>query len=95
MLAEFCLHHADSVEGQLELAYRRVVCRTPENGDLTRLRSAFDKQYAIYKADTQAAEQLLSVGASKRDDTLAPARCAALTAVCLGILNLDEALTRE
>ena len=35
------------------------------------------------------------MGASKRDETLDVAEHAALSAVCLAILNLDEALTRE
>ena len=38
---------------------------------------------------------LLSVGAAKRDESLDPAEHAALAAVCLGIANLDEALSRE
>jgi hypothetical protein len=42
-----------------------------------------------------AARQLLDVGESDRDKTLDPAEHAALTAVCLGLFNLDEALTRE
>ena len=37
----------------------------------------------------------LTVGAAPRDESLDPAEHAALTAVCLAILNLDEALTRE
>jgi len=43
----------------------------------------------------EAAQALLSVGASTCDESHNPAKLAALTAVCLGILNLDEALTRE
>jgi hypothetical protein len=35
------------------------------------------------------------VGESKRDETLDVGEHAALSAVCLAILNLDEALTRE
>ena len=37
----------------------------------------------------------LSVGAAARDDSLDPAVHAAMAAVCLAMLNLDEALTRE
>jgi hypothetical protein len=39
--------------------------------------------------------QLLTIGESKFDEALDPVKTAALSAVCLGILNLDEALTRE
>ena len=43
----------------------------------------------------KAAQALLSVGSRPRDESLDPAEHAALTAVCLAILNLDESLTRE
>ena len=44
--------------------------------------------------DITAAKALLAVGESKRDETLDAGEHAALSAVCLAILNLDEALTR-
>ncbi len=50
---------------------------------------------AIYRADPKSAKALLGVGASPRDESLPVVEYAALTTVCLGILNLDEALTRE
>jgi hypothetical protein len=59
------------------------------------LRRAHDKQLKYYAADASAAQSLLSVGAAPHDETLPPAEHAALSAVCLGIFNLDEALTRE
>ncbi len=42
-----------------------------------------------------AAQKLLSVGESKRDETLDSVEHAAYTALCSAILNLDEALTKE
>ena len=54
-----------------------------------------DRQLEIYKADTGAAKELVSVGKSSRDEALDVAEHAALSSVCLAILNLDEALTRE
>ena len=53
------------------------------------------EQLAIYQADGDAAKQLVSVGEYPRDESLDPAEHAALSSVCLAILNLDEALTRE
>ena len=67
----------------------------PNDGDLARLRRAYERQFAIYKNDVSSAQALLSVGAAKRDEKLDVSEQAALTAVCLGILNFDEALTRE
>ena len=76
-------------------AFRCVLGRPSTPRDLTTLRRAYDKQLAIYQADLNAATALLAVGAAKRDESLNVAEHAALSAVCLAILNLDEALTRE
>ncbi len=59
------------------------------------LDTAYQKQLAIYRADPKASLELLSVGESKREESLPVAEHAALTQVCVGLLNLDEALTRE
>jgi hypothetical protein len=67
----------------------------PTETDMTLLRRAHEKQATIYRADAEAAKSLLSVGTAPRNESLNVAEHAALTAVCLGILNLDEALTRE
>ncbi|MEZ6089410.1 MAG: DUF1549 and DUF1553 domain-containing protein [Pirellulaceae bacterium] len=94
-MAEEAIHAQSDLDAQLTMAFRRVVCRTPSGDDLQRLREMHANQLAIYQNDATAAGELLSVGASKRDESLVPAEHAALTAVCLGILNLDEALTRQ
>ena len=49
----------------------------------------------LLTTDVDAAKALLDVGVAPRDASLNASEHAALTAVCLGILNLDEALTRE
>ena len=59
------------------------------------LRRAFERQAAIYATDHAVREVVLAVGESRRDETLDVVEQAALSAVCLAILNLDEALTRE
>jgi hypothetical protein len=81
--------------GRLSYAFRQVVGRKPSEQDLTALRRAYDNQYAIYKTDSDSAKALLSVGSSKRDESLNLSEHATLSAVCLAIFNLDEALTRE
>ena len=85
-------NHAIAPDGTVSPS---VVCRTPSERDLTHLRQAYEKQLAIYQADEAAAAALLKVGETPRDESLDAAQHAALTAVCLAILNLDEALTRE
>jgi hypothetical protein len=48
-----------------------------------------------FRADAEAAKQLLAVGESKRDEALDPAEHAAWTMVANLILNLDETITKE
>ena len=56
---------------------------------------AFDKQLAIYQADPAAAAEVVAIGSAPKNEKLNPVEHAAFTAVCLILLNLDEALTRE
>jgi hypothetical protein len=84
-----------AVDTRLVFVFRRVLGRRPTDYDQASLRRMHERQLALYRADAEAAQQLLDVGASDRDKTLDPAEHAALTAVCLGLFNLDEALTRE
>ena len=95
VLAEQCLKSHASLDARLTLAFRQVVGRPVTEADLKALRRAYEQQAAIYQANVDAAKALLSVGASNRDEAMNLTEHAALTAVCLAILNLDEALTRE
>jgi hypothetical protein len=84
-----------NIDGRISYAFRRVLGRKPTDFDLKVLRRAYDKQAAIYAQDETGARALLAVGESRRDEALDVTQHAALSAVCLAILNLDEALTRE
>ncbi|MCX7419515.1 MAG: PSD1 and planctomycete cytochrome C domain-containing protein [Planctomycetia bacterium] len=94
-LAEQSLKAAADVDGRITHAFRRVLGRKPTDRDLQTLRRALERQSAIYKSDPAAAQKLLTVGTSKRDESLNLTDHAALAAVCLAIFNLDETLTRE
>ncbi len=77
----------------LAFAFRRVTAREPSTAELKLLRNAFAKQQKLYAADHTAALKLLAVGESTRNAKLDATDHAALTTVCLLMLNLDEALT--
>jgi hypothetical protein len=94
-LAEQSLGAATDAEGRLSYAFRRVLGRPPTPYDLESLTRMLERQRAFTQADPAAASQLRGVGESRRDESLEPTEHAALTCVCLAILNLDEALTRE
>jgi hypothetical protein len=95
VLAEKSLQAAGDLDGRLTYAFRRVLGRRPTAYDLDALRQMHGRQLVIYRADRDAAMQLVSVGKHPRDEALDPAEHAALSSVCLAIFNLDEALTRE
>ena len=95
MLAEQSLQHASSLDQQLHHAFQRVLCRAPDAQEQALLKGAYQRQWALYQADGKAARQLLAVGESDRNPNLAPPQHAALTAVCLGILNLERVLNKR
>lgn len=95
VLAERCMTSSSLIDERLVRAFRRVVCREPRKAELDQLHQAYEKQASIYAKDPDAAKALLSVGESPRLQTLNQDEHAALTAVCLAIFNLDEAMTRE
>jgi hypothetical protein len=95
VLAEKAMKAAADTDGRLEFAFRRVLGRPPTDYDMTALRRMHDRQLEAFRADAEAATQLVSVGERTRDPSLDLAEHAALSSVCLGIFNLDEALTRE
>jgi hypothetical protein len=95
VLAERSMRAAGDLDGRLTHAFRRVLGRRPTDYDLEALRRMHARQFEIYSADAAAAKGLVAVGESPRDESLDPAEHAALSAVCLAVFNLDEALTRE
>ena len=95
MLANKTLSAAPEFEPRLEFAFQRVLSRPPSALENRILARGLEKQRAIYNGHPDAAKKLLSVGATPPSDTFPPAEQAAWTAICLGILNFDESLTRE
>lgn len=95
VLAEKSMKAQSALDGRLTFAFRQIVGRPITDADLKALRRAYERQAAIYATSGDAAKALLGVGASKRDESLNLTEHAALSAVCLAILNLDESLTRE
>jgi hypothetical protein len=94
-LAERALRHGgQKADARLDFAFRRVLARHPDKDEKKMLRASLDKQLARFQSDLKAAETFLTTGASPRDMKLDTAEHAAYAAVCLGILNLDEALTK-
>jgi mono/diheme cytochrome c family protein len=85
----------DSSATVVERAFRLVNGRVPTENEIKILLGLYEKQKERFKADPAAADKLLGVGASPRDETLDKVDHAAWTMVASLILNLDEAINKN
>lgn len=76
-------------------AFRTVVARQPEAGELATLADELKAHLARFSGDPEAAKRLISVGDSKPRAGLPAPEVAAYTLVANTLLNLDETLTRN
>jgi hypothetical protein len=95
MLAQASMQATGDLDGRLEFAFRRILSRPMTERDRAIVRRAYQRQAELYRADVASAQAFLGVGAAPRDESLDASEHAALSAVCLAMFNLDEALTRE
>lgn len=93
-LAQRMMNSGKSIEAQLEFGFRVATARRPEDSEARVLLGIYNSVLNSYKKDTQAATSLVSVGESKRDESLDVAELAAWTVVANAILNLDETVTK-
>ncbi len=80
---------------RLRYGFRLATSRNPTTQEITVLKRILDNASKKYKANPEAAKQLLAVGEAKRDESLPADELAAWTIIASSILNLDETLTRE
>jgi hypothetical protein len=95
VLAQRTLQEGGDRTAQITWAFRRVLTRSPSSDELARLMAAWEKQHAYFTQQPEASAQFLTVGAAPAAAGLPPIEHAAMTAVCLALFNLDEALTRQ
>ncbi|MFT5469186.1 MAG: hypothetical protein ACI8UO_004301 [Verrucomicrobiales bacterium] len=81
-------------ETRIRLAVRLVIGREADEAELKILKRGLERARTEFNAKPIEAEALLAVGDSKRDSAIPAIEHAALTSVCLGIVNLDEALSK-
>jgi hypothetical protein len=80
---------------RLERAYRLLLGRSPSEEEAAILLTRLEAMRERFTADPAAAKQLLSIGASPREESLPPADHAAWTTICSMLLNLDETLSKQ
>jgi hypothetical protein len=83
------------VGDRLALAFRLAAARQPTGDELKILTETYQTHVTKYQADKAAAEKLVTLGESKRNESLDIAELAAYTMTCNLILNLDEVVTKE
>ena len=94
-LAEKTIKEHRTNADRLTVAFKRILCRSPDALELEVLEKTYSQQFAEFETTPEEAEKFLAVGARPRDPALNSVEVAALAHVCLGIFNLDEAMTRE
>ena len=105
MLAEYTLQHNaadDDVETadkndaeRIDIVFKRVLSRMASDSERKVLLGGLQRTREQFAADSEAAQNLLNVGESARDQSIDAVEHASWTALCLAVLNLDETLNRE
>ncbi|MGE3311043.1 MAG: PSD1 and planctomycete cytochrome C domain-containing protein [Limisphaerales bacterium] len=93
-LAERLLNREGTDADRVAWAFRLATARMPSAGEKAILLRVLEQQRAHYRANRQAAEELLTTGEAPRDLTLDPAELAAWTLLSSTIFNLDETVTK-
>lgn len=95
MLANSVLLTKASDEERTVEIFRRILSRNPEPRESALLIDLLKRQRDRFQNAPATADQLLQVGVSRHNDSLAPTELAAWTMTAHTILNLDEAITRR
>jgi hypothetical protein len=84
----------DGFDARLRWAWRRALSRTPTGKEAATMKGLFETQLAGFKANADAAKQLMTVGYAPAPEKLDVAELAAWTSVSRTILNLHETIVR-
>lgn len=93
-LAERCLLAASDVDARINLAFRLVLSRQPDQEERETIRQILDEATQAFTQEPAAAQEYLTIGASPRDMALPPVELAAWSAAMSVLLNLDEAISK-
>ena len=79
---------------RIECLWRQTVSREPDSHERSLVKGLLARRRAEFKADPNAAVQLLSVGLARSDASIDQVELAAWTAAARVVLNLHEAIAR-
>ncbi|MCI0705352.1 MAG: DUF1549 domain-containing protein [Planctomycetia bacterium] len=80
---------------RVSFAFRQVTSRPPDETETKVLLKLLEKNRVTYKADANAAGELLKIGMAPLPKNVDTTELAAWTTVCRALLNLSETITRE
>jgi hypothetical protein len=95
VLAARAMRSSPDADARLTFAFRRILSRAPKPNEMAILHHMLDRQRQFYAGDVAAAAKATSIGQSPKDESLDVSDHAALSAVCLAMFNMDEALSHE
>ncbi|HQX53751.1 MAG TPA: DUF1553 domain-containing protein, partial [Planctomycetaceae bacterium] len=95
VLAERALSHDMSDEDRMKWIAKRILCRPATADELAIWKRSLDRATRSFTDHPEDAVKFVSIGDSKRNESLTAVTHAAWTALCLNLLNLDETLTKE
>jgi len=81
--------------GQITFGFRVMTSRTPEAAELKILKELYQSELIEYEKYPVAADELLNVGESPRDQTLPKNKVAALTVVASAMINYDASVFKR
>ena len=93
-LAERCLTAGSDVNSRIDLAFRLVLSRQPDQKERETIQQILDEATQAFSEEPAAAEEYLTIGASPRDMALPPVELAAWATAMSVLLNLDEAISK-
>ena len=86
---------SNDLNHRLQTAFAIILGREPTETEKPLLNRLIQHQLELYQKNPEAAASLLKTGASTRNESIPAIEHAALTAACLGLYNLDAAMTRD
>jgi len=92
--AEQILLKANDNQARFELAFQMALCRSPKAEEVEVLLKVLQSAEKGFSSDPVAANNLTSIGHSKRNEKLNSSTLAAWTTITCIILNLDETISK-
>ena len=94
-LAELAIASGGATDDErIAFLWKRTLSREPDAEELSVVKGLLARRRDEFKADPQAASELLAVGIAPRDKTMNETELAAWTAAARAVLNLNETIAR-